>query len=91
MMDLNAYCGIRLGANDKLPITKPKIQISPHIQVSDHFRMDINQWLYDTFGESPYILYLGETDFSPEMYMMHPVVLDTLKSALGKLKLSDLS
>jgi hypothetical protein len=46
----NFFNGIRVVEDKRLPIQKPKIQLSESVQVTSKFRIKTNKWYEEIFG-----------------------------------------
>lgn len=52
---MNLY-GLKIYQSSFMPPSRPKMQLSPTLPVSDEFRVEFNKWLEDFFGHEIYFL-----------------------------------
>lgn len=69
----NRYHGIPIHANQYLPATKNKIELSPKVQVPDAFREQFNLFLKEFFGEEACVFVMDDKLF------MHPTIQELFK------------
>lgn len=74
------FNGMQIATSLLCPEYKPILEISPFCPMTDDFRAEMNEWLFDMFGREPYVLLLEKE----QRLVMNPKTLLRLKQKFMK-------
>lgn len=69
---MNTLFGMKIIESNLMPLTMPRMQLTPQLLVSEEFRIEFDQWLLQFFGSEPYILIVSGSTLitAPENVVM---------------------